>query len=100
MGFPPIDDEQWERIGHLLPAERGRRARPAQDNRLYLAGILDVLSRGCPWRDMDSRYGKWNSVYVRYRRWNESGVWAQVKARLEDMPVSSAPLRIVVVKPD
>ncbi len=68
-------DEEWAIIGGLLPAERGRWARPAQDNRRFLDGMLYVLRAGCPWRDMHERYGKWNSVYVRFRRWAEQGVW-------------------------
>jgi transposase len=66
---------EWAVIGPLLPSERGRWARPAQDNRRYLDGMLHVLRVGCPWRDMHERYGKWNSVYVRFRRWAEQGVW-------------------------
>ena len=57
-----------------LPSERGRWARPEQDNRLILNGMLHVLRVGGPWRDMHERYGKWNSVYVRFRRWAEQGV--------------------------
>lgn len=70
-----LRDEEWALIGALLPAERGRKSRPAQDNRRFLNGMLYVLRVGCPWRDMHERYGKWNSVYVRFRRWAEQGVW-------------------------
>src|SRR6476660_9136541 len=70
-----LTDEEWAIIGGLLPAERGRWARPAQDNRRFLNGMLYVMRVGCPWRDMHERYGKWNSVYVRFRRWAEQGVW-------------------------
>jgi transposase len=70
-----LTDAQWAIIGPLLPPERGRWARPAQDNRRYLNGMLYVLRVGCPWRDMHERYGLWNSVYVRFRRWAEQGVW-------------------------
>jgi len=70
-----LTDEQWAVIGGLLPSERGRKARPAHDNRRFLNGMLHVLRVGCPWRDMHERYGKWNSVYVRFRRWAEQGVW-------------------------
>ena len=70
-----LTDEEWVIIGPLLPAERGRWARPAQDNRRFLNGMLHVLRTGCPWRDLHERYGKWNSVYVRFRRWAEQGVW-------------------------
>ena len=70
-----LRDEEWAVIGPLLPAERGRCARPSHDNRQYLNGMLYVLRVGCPWRDMHERYGNWNSVYVRMRRWAEQGVW-------------------------
>lgn len=65
---------EWQIIERLLPTERGRKSRPAQDNRRYLNGMLHVLQIGCPWRDMHER-GKWTSVYMRFRRWAEQGVW-------------------------
>lgn len=68
MGRGDLSDAEWELIGPLLPPERGRWARPAGDNRLSLNGMLHVLRVGCPWRDMQERYGKWNSVYVCFRR--------------------------------
>jgi transposase len=70
-----IGDAAWAEISGLLPAEQGRQARPAQDNRRYLNGMLHVLRTGCPWRLTPARYGKWNSIYVRFRRWSEQGVW-------------------------
>jgi len=69
----------------LLQPERGRRSRPAQNNRRYLNGILHVLRVGCPWRDMHEGYGKWNSVYVRFRRWAEQGVWDAILETLVDL---------------
>ena len=75
MARGDLRDEEWAIIEPLLPSERGRWARPAQDNRRFLNGMLHVLRVGCPWRDMHERYGKWNSVYVRFRRWAEQGVW-------------------------
>lgn len=75
MARGDLTDDEWALVGTLLPAERGRWSRPAQDNRRYLNGMLFVLRVGCPWRDMHERYGKWNSVYVRFRRWAEQGVW-------------------------
>ncbi|WP_296335338.1 IS5 family transposase [Reyranella sp.] len=80
-----LTDEEWAIIGGLLPPERGRWARPAGDNRLFLNGMLNVLRTGCPWRDMHERYGKWNSVYVRFRRWAEQGVWDALLQTLVDI---------------
>ena len=75
MARGDLTDDEWAVIGELLPSARGRKSRPAHDNRRYLNGMLHVLRVGCPWRDMHERYGKWNSVYVRFRRWAEQGVW-------------------------
>src|SRR3546814_6531050 len=80
MGRGDLSDAEWDLVGPLLPPERGRWARPAGDNRLFLNGMLHVLRVGCPWRDMHERYGKWNSVYVRFRRWAEQGVWEDRKS--------------------
>ncbi|WSH23716.1 IS5 family transposase (plasmid) [Rhizobium ruizarguesonis] len=75
MARGDLSDAEWHIVGPFLPSERGRKSRPAQDNRRYLNGMLHVLRVGCPWRDMHERYGKWNSVYVRFRRWAEQGIW-------------------------
>ena len=80
-----LTDEEWAIIGNLLPPKRGRWSRPAQDNRLFLNGMLYVLRVGCPWRDMHERYEKWNSVYVRFRRWAEQGVWAALLETLVEL---------------
>ncbi len=68
-------DSEWAVIGPLLPPERGRWSRPAQDNRRFLNGMLWILRTGSPWRDLPEAYGKWISVYQRFRRWAEQGVW-------------------------
>jgi len=80
-----LTEEEWEIIGSLLPAERGRGCRPSHDNRRFINGMLYVLRVGCPWRDMHERYGKWNSVYVRFRRWAEQGVWDALLETLVDL---------------
>jgi transposase len=80
-----LSDEEWSIIGVLLPSERGRKSRPAHDNRRVLNGMLYVLRVGCPWRDMHERYGKWNSIYVRFRRWAEQGVWDALLETLVDL---------------
>lgn len=35
-----LSDAEWEIVGALLPAERGRYCRPAQDNRRYFEGMM------------------------------------------------------------
>ena len=42
-----LSDAEWEIVGALLPAERGRGCRPAQDNRRYrrwtTTGVFDAM---------------------------------------------------------
>nr|WP_234887854.1 transposase [Sinorhizobium medicae] len=55
MARGDLSDMEWRIIEGLLPTERGRKSRPAHDNRQYLKGMLHVLRVGCPWRDMHER---------------------------------------------
>ncbi|UVK48786.1 transposase (plasmid) [Mesorhizobium sp. AR07] len=44
-----VSDEEWARIGPLLPAERGRGCRPAQDNQRYFEGRMWMARTGAQW---------------------------------------------------
>lgn len=70
-----LSDAEWEVVGALLPAERGRGCRPAQDNRRYFEGMMWIARTGAQWRRLPDEYGKWNSVFRRYRRWTTTGVF-------------------------
>jgi transposase len=84
MSRGDLTEEGWRVIAPLLPEERGRWGRPAQDNRRYVNGMLWVLRTGAPWRDLPEKYGNWNSVYRRHLRWRDLGVWEAVLAVLAD----------------
>jgi transposase len=44
LGYPSdVSDAAWAIIAPLLPAERGRWARPAQDNRRYFNGMMWIM---------------------------------------------------------
>jgi transposase len=70
-----LTEAEWRLLKDLLPAERGRKSRPALDNRLIVNGILWRIRTGAPWRDVPEKYGKWMTVYQRFRRWSAAGVW-------------------------
>jgi len=70
-----LTDEQWERIGPLLPGKAGDRGRSAADNRLFIDAILWLARGASPWRDLPPELGHWKSVYTRFRRWSRAGVW-------------------------
>lgn len=80
-----VTDEEWAVIGSLLPAERGRWGRPAQDNRRYFEGMLWIARTGSQWRHLPDEYGKWNSVFRRFRRWVGTGVFDALLETLCDL---------------
>src|SRR3546814_2558177 len=69
----------------LLPAERGRGVRPAQDNRRYFEGMMWIARTGAQWRHLPDEYGKWNSVFRRYRRWVTTGVFDAMLETLAEL---------------
>ena len=78
-----LSDDEWERLKGLLPAQRARTGRPAQDHRLMLEGMLWIARTGAPWRELPKVYGRWNSVYKRFRRWSVAGIWQKAMDELK-----------------
>jgi len=77
-----LNEAEWRLLKDLLPPERGRKNRPASDNRPIVNGILWRIRTGlwrirtgAPWRDVPEKYGKWTTVYQRFRRWSKAGIW-------------------------
>jgi transposase len=77
-----LSEAEWRSLKDLLPPERGRKNRPALDNRPIVNGILWRIRTGAPWRDVPEKYGKWMTVYQRFRRWSRAGVWERVATTL------------------
>ena len=77
-----LTDAIWDKLGPLLPAETGRKCRPAKDNRKMVEGILWRFRTGAPWRDLPEPFGPWESVYSRFNRWSKAGVWERAFAAL------------------
>ena len=78
-----LNDEQWQRLEGLLPAQKPRTGRPNLHHRQVINGILWVLRTGAPWRDMPERYGSWSTVASRFYRWREAGIWERIWAQLQ-----------------
>ena len=81
-----LTDEQWERIGPLLPGKASDCGVTAKDNRSFLEGVLWIARTGSPWRDMPREFGHWHRIYVRYNRWSQKGIWEKVFETLSDAP--------------
>ena len=78
-----LTEEQWNRLGPLLPPQKPETGRPAKEHRTIINGILWILGTGAPWRDLPEYYGPWSTVACRFYRWRKAGIWAKVLAKLE-----------------
>lgn len=78
-----LTDAQWEQIAPLLPAQKPRTGRPAEDHRQVLNGMLWILRTGAPWEDLPARYGTVGTVSSRFYRWRKAGVFDRVLQRLQ-----------------
>ena len=83
MSRGDLSEAEWRLLKDLLPAERGRKSRPAHDNRPIVNGILWRIRTGAPWRDVPEKYGKWMTVYQRFRRWSAAGIWEAAATTLD-----------------
>ena len=80
-----VSVDEWDLIGPLLPPERGRGCRPAQDNRGYFEGMMWIARNGAQWQHMPDDNGKWNSIFRRYRRWVKTGVFDAILETLAEL---------------
>jgi transposase len=83
METSELSEAQWDRLRPLLPPQRPRTGRPANDHRTVINGILWILRTGSPWRALPERYGSWKTVSSRFYRWQRAGMWAGILAELQ-----------------
>ncbi len=78
-----LTNEQWQQLKPWLPPQKPHTARPAEDHRRIINGILWILRTGAPWRDLPERYGPWQTVASRFYRWRKAGIWDAVFAAIQ-----------------
>jgi len=66
-----INREQYEKIKHILPTQRGN---VNVENIKFINALLYMCENGCKWRRLPKEYGSWNAVYKRFHRWVEDGI--------------------------
>jgi transposase len=93
-----IDDDQWSKIKSLLPGKVGDPGRTAENNRLFINGVLWIARTGAPWRDLPERFGEWNSVFQRFNRWCKRGVWQRVLTAWQDPDLECLMLDSTVIR--
>jgi transposase len=82
-----VPDELWTIIEPLLPPERPKPkgGRPQVPDRAVLAGIIDVLRSGVPWRMLPKEFGcSGVTCWRRLRDWQKAGVWHALRLVLLD----------------
>jgi len=79
-----IEDEDWERIKDMLPAEKtGKPGRPCKTtNRRVLNGALWINHTGSQWSELPERYGKKSTVHERFKSWKDKGILEKIFAEL------------------
>ncbi len=81
-----LTDDQWQRIGALVPGKKSDRGRTGSDTRLFLDAVLWISRTGSPWRDLPDEFGLWYTVYTRFWRWSRKGAWESLFKALADDP--------------
>ena len=75
-----ITPEQFARIEHCLPLQRGN---VSMSSLQVINAMLYVAEHGCKWRGLPKRFGNWHTIYTRMRRWANSGVLDKVFEELQ-----------------
>jgi transposase len=70
-----LTQEQFDRISHVLPVQRGN---VEIDNLTLLNALLYILENGCKWRALPEHFGKWYTIYKRINRWVKKGILQKI----------------------
>jgi putative transposase len=72
-----VTDEQWAKLGVLLPA-RQKYGRPPVDRRMIINALLYLARAGCSWRLLPRDFGHWETVCGYFRRWCKNGLLERI----------------------
>ena len=79
-----LTEEQFDRIKHLLPKQRGN---VVIGNLLFLRALQYIDKNGCCWRALPTHFGKWYTIYQRFRRWIAKGIFDRIEKELQTQVV-------------
>ena len=83
--------DQFMRVAHLLPRQRGN---VAVDNHTFVNALLWMCRTGAPWRDPPERHGKWITVYQRFNRWSGNGATRRLFTALQEERIIKVEIRV------
>ena len=89
-----INTEQYEKLKHILPVQRGN---VAVDNLTFINALPYICENGCKWRKLPKEYGKWHVIYKRFNRWVKAGIIGNLFRELhcQGITESSALVRLL-----
>ena len=90
MGRGDLTNAQWARLEPLLPPQKPKTGRPAEDHRRIIDAIRWIKRTGAPWRDLPERYGPWQTVASRFYRWQQAGLWQRIWSAYSNTPMPRA----------
>lgn len=89
-----ITQDQYDKISHILPTQRGN---VKLSNLQVLNAILYVAEHGCKWRGLPEHFGSWHTIYTRMNRWAKRGVLAKVFDEIQQQQVIRINLEAVSI---
>jgi transposase len=77
-----LTNAQWARVA-LLPGREGTKGGRGQHNCRFVKAVLWLTCNGCRRRTLPAAWGNWHTTYMSVQRWMASGVWARVRAAVQ-----------------
>ena len=86
-----INIEQYEKLRHLLPVQRGN---VKVENITFINALLYICENGCKWRRLPKEYGKWHVIYKRFNRWVKAGIISKLFQELHVQGIAESTVLI------
>ena len=82
-----ITEEQYAKLCHFLPVQRGN---VRISNITFINALLYIAENECTWRALPKHFGNWYTVYARMRRWAHSGILDRLFVALQELNLTDA----------
>ena len=89
-----IKTEQYEKMKHLLPVQRGN---VTIENITFINALLYICENGCKWRRLPKEYGNWHVIYKRFNRWVKAGIITKLFQELHVQEVANLAILIRLI---
>ena len=77
-----LTDEQWELLGHLIPAAKAGGRPGTVELQAVVHPILYILCAGCAWWMLPHNFPCWKTVYHYFRSGRIDRTWQEINHKL------------------